>query len=326
MLCLSLHTRSKQQKLAQEKLLCKPRPFGLLVSHNLKNSLPYSGEESATSKKDFSPSTTATTMTSITTQPSTALTTALSLAPAQPTAFTPDGDELAGAAEVFASAAVVRQLINLKGFFSRMLSNVRDIFANCDLSKAQFFLNVFYNTDEYSKYENFDKLLCRLLQQNIIDMFSINQLQQLVACFENVNLTAVVEEYDTAKEKFLQDTTVLEFQRAVVSSVQPVLPSGEALVSIKIPRRLARQLSMRDIEELAIEGFEECHKSLVRLHATSGSVIIMWFIPMDLITKLEQLVEKNSAIISAKGVVEVTVNGKRVFPVFQFKVITTTVS
>lgn len=84
---------------------------------------------------------------------------------------------------------------------------------------------------------------------------------------------------------------------------------------------------MRDIEELAIEGFEECHKSLVRLHATSGSVIIMWFIPMDLITKLEQLVEKNSAIISAKGVVEVTVNGKRVFSVSQFKVIiTTTVS
>ena len=39
-LCSSLHTRTstrnKQQKLAQEKLLHKPRPFGLSVSRNLK--------------------------------------------------------------------------------------------------------------------------------------------------------------------------------------------------------------------------------------------------------------------------------------------------
>ena len=39
-LCSSLHTRTstrnKQQKFAQEKLLRKPHPFGLSVSHNLK--------------------------------------------------------------------------------------------------------------------------------------------------------------------------------------------------------------------------------------------------------------------------------------------------
>ena len=39
-LCSSLHTRTsmrnKQQKFAQEKLSCKPRPFGLSVSRNLK--------------------------------------------------------------------------------------------------------------------------------------------------------------------------------------------------------------------------------------------------------------------------------------------------
>ena len=36
MLCSSLHTRNKQQKLAKEKLLHKPWPFGLSVSCNLK--------------------------------------------------------------------------------------------------------------------------------------------------------------------------------------------------------------------------------------------------------------------------------------------------
>ena len=233
-----------------------------------------------------------------------------------------NGDELARfEAEVYANASVVRQLLNLKGFFSRMLSNARDIFAKCDLSKAQFFLDIFNNTEEYSKCDSFDKILRQLVQQNSIDVFNIDQLQQLVACFNDDKLTAVVEEYEAVKEKFLRDTAVLEFQQAVVSSVEPILPSGRAMVTIKIPRRLARQLTMRDIEELALEGFEECHKSLVRLHATPGSVVIMWFIPMDLITKLEQLVHKNAAIFSAKGVEEVTINGKKVLPVPQFKVL-----
>ena len=202
-----------------------------------------------------------------------------------------------------------------------MLSNARDIFAKCNLSKAQFFLDIFNNTEEYSKCDSFDKILRQLVQQNSIDVFNIDQLQQLVACFNDDKLTAVVEEYEAVKEKFLRDTAVLEFQQAVVSSVEPILPSGRAMVTIKIPRRLARQLTMRDIEELALEGFEECHKSLVRLHATPGSVVIMWFIPMDLITKLEQLVHKNAAIFSAKGVEEVTINGKEVLPVPQFKVL-----
>ena len=262
--------------------------------------------------------------TNTTTQQSTALTTvplAPLLHPPNPLLGS-DGGELARfEAEVYANASVVRQLLNLKGFFSRMLSNARDIFAKCDLSKAQFFLDVFNNTEEYSKCDSFEKILRQLLQQNVLDIFSIDQLQQLIACFNDDKLTAVVEAYEAEKEKFLRDTAVLEFQQAVVSSVEPVLPSGRAKVTIKIPRRLARQVSMKDIEELALEGFQECHKSLVRLHAMPGSVVIMWFIPMDLITKLEQLVHKNAAIFSAKEVEEVTVNGKRVFPLPQFKVL-----
>ena len=288
--------------------------------------MPYTDEASPTVGEVLSSPTTPTT-TNTTTQPSTALTTApvaSSLHSSNPL-LSSDGDELARfEAEVYANASVVYRLLNLKGFFSRMLSNARDIFAKCDLSKAQFFLDVFNNTEEYSKCDSFDKILRQLLQQNVIDVFNIDQLQQLVACFNDEKLTAAVEEYEAEKEKFLKDTAILEFQRAVVSSVEPVLPSGRARVTIKIPRRLARQLTMRDIEELALEGFQECHKSLVRLHAMPGSVVIMWFIPMDLITKLEQLVHKNVAIFSARGVEEVTVNGKIVFPVPQLVKVTTT--
>ena len=285
------------------------------------------GEESSNMGKGLFPPTTANFTTTITTtttatQSSTTLTTpssASSLHPSTPLAS--DSCELARfEAEIYASANVVRRLISLKGFFSRMLSNARDIFAKCDLSKAQFFLDVFNNTEDYSKCDSFDKILRQLLQRNVIDMFNIDQLQQLIACFNDDKLTVAVEEYEAEKKKFFKDTTVLEFQQAVVSSVEPVLPSGRAVVSIKIPRGLARQLSMKDIEELALEGFQECHKSLVRLHATPGSVVIMWFIRIALTTKLEQLVHKNAAIFSAKGVKEVTVDGKRVFPVPQLQV------
>ena len=275
----------------------------------------------STTTADFTVTATTTTTTITTTRPSNVLTTpsAFSLHPSAPLAS--DSCELARfEAEIYANANVVRRLINLKGFFSRMLSNARDILAKCDLSKAQFFLDVFNNTEEYSKCDSFEKILRQLLQQNVIDMFNIDQLQQFVACFNDDKLTAVVEAYDAEKKKFFQDTTVLEFQRAVVSSVEPVLPSGRAVVSIKIPRGLARQLSMKDIEELALEGFQECHKSLVQLHAMPGSVVIVWFIRIDLTTQLEQLVHKNAAIFSAKGVKEVTVDGKRVFPVPQSKV------
>ena len=266
--------------------------------------------------------TTITTATTTATQSSTTLTTPYSASSLHPsTPLTPDSCELAEfEAEIYANANVVRQLISLKGFFTRMLSNARDIFAKCDLSKAQFFLDIFNNTEEYSKCDSFDKILRQLVQRNVIDMFNIDQLQQLIACFNDDKLTAAVEEYDAEKKKFLTNTTVLEFQRAVVSSVEPVLPSGRAVVSIKIPRGLAKQLSMKDIEELALEGFQDCHKSLVRLHATPGSVVIMWFIRTDLTTKLEQLVHKNAAIFSAKGIKEVTIDKKRVFPVSQLKV------
>ena len=264
---------------------------------------------------NFTTTITTTTTSTTLTNPSSAS----SLHPSTPLAS--DSCELARfEAEIYASANVVRRLISLKGFFSRMLSNARDIFAKCDLSKAQFFLDVFNNTEDYSKCDSFDKILRQLLQRNVIDMFNIDQLQQLIACFNDDKLTVAVEEYEAEKKKFFKDTTVLEFQQAVVSSVEPVLPSGRAVVSIKIPRGLARQLSMKDIEELALEGFQECHKSLVRLHATPGSVVIIWFIQLDLTTKLEELVHKNAAIFSAKGVKEVAVDGKRVFPVPQLKV------
>ena len=118
------------------------------------------------------------------------------------------------------------------------------------------------------------------------------------------------------KESFLKHTTVLNFQRAVVSRVEPILASGMAVVTIKVPKKIARHCdrTLKDIEELAMEGFEECHKKFIRLHAEPGSIIISWVFPKGLSGRLEQLVHDNAAIFNDSGVMEVTVGGRRVFP------------
>ena len=221
-------------------------------------------------------------------------------------------------AELKASTAVVEELQGLENFYSRtLLKVVRFLKANnCDLSEAQLFLDVATGTEKFSRCDNFDKLI-RQLQRDQIDVFNISRLKELVACFDNDELTKLVELYEKKKDSFLKNTTVLDFQLAVVSRVKPDLHLGEVVVTIKIPKRMASPRTLKDIEELAMEGFEECYKSLVRLHAEVGSIIISWVFPEALSNKLEQLVHKNAAIFKNAGVEEVTVGGRRVYSVSQ---------
>ena len=220
--------------------------------------------------------------------------------------------------EIKADAGVVEELQGLESAFSRTLVKVKRFLElnKCDLSEAQLFLDVLTDTTDFSRCDNFDKLI-RRLEQDYIDVFNISRLVELVACFERDELTMVVEAYEDKKQRFLQNTTVLRFQRAVVSRVEPVIPKGKAVVTIKIPKKLASKRTLKDIEELAMEGFEEGHKSLIRLHAVAGSVIISWIFPEALIGKLVQLAHGNAAVFKNAGVEDVTVGGRRVYPVSQ---------
>ena len=223
-------------------------------------------------------------------------------------------------AEVKANVEVVEELQGLEGFFSHTLVKiVRFLKLNCDLSEAQLFLDTFIGTEDFSSCDNFDKLI-RLLQRDHIDIFNTSRLQKFVASFERDELSGFVDAYEEKKQSFLKNTTVLNFQRAVVSRVEPVLPKGRAVVTIKIPKKMASRRTLKDIEELAMEGFEECYKCLVRLHAEAGSIIISWIFPEALSDKLEQLACKNAAIFKDAGMEEVTVGGRRVFPVAQQEV------
>ena len=217
--------------------------------------------------------------------------------------------------------AVVSNLKELEASFGHMLVQVKRLLVNskCDLSDALLFLDSFIGSEVYIKCDNFDNLM-RQLQRDHISVFNISILQQLLGCFNNHELTQVIEAYSEKKDSFLKQTTVLEFQRAVVSRVEPIIARGKAVVTITISKEMASQRTLMDIENLAIEGFKECHKEFIDLHAEPGSIIISWVFPKELSGRLEQLAHDNAAIFEENGVVEVTVGERRVFPCTQQEV------
>ena len=196
-----------------------------------------------------------------------------------------------------------------------MLTDLLDLLTECkcDLSKAQFFLDDHLDTEEFRKCTNFDELL-RQLRRGHVDTFNTYYLQQLVACFKKDQLTERIKVYEAEKEYFLKDTTVIQFQQAVVSRVDPVKPSQMKDLIIKISKTLAKDRTLKDMEELASRAFEECQLEFVRIHVKSGSVIISVFFPETLADKLEHLAHKNAAVFKDAGVEEVTVDGRVVFP------------
>ena len=222
-------------------------------------------------------------------------------------------------AKIEADVAVVNNLKELEILFGRTLVQVKRLFTKRDLPDAQLFLDSVIGSEDFVECANFDKLM-RKLQQDHIDVFNISILQQLVACFNNQEQTEVIQAYNEKKESFLKQTTVLEFQRAVVSRVEPILARGMAVVTITISKEKASRRTLKDIEKIAMEGFENDQKKFIRLHAEPGSIIISWIFPKELSGGLEKLARDNAAVFKNNGVMEVTVGGRIVFPCTQQEV------
>ena len=223
--------------------------------------------------------------------------------------------------EIKAGTDVVQELRNLQRFLSDTIVDVKDFLQrNCDLSNARLFLDSLNGTKDFSRCKNFDELLLLLQEQEYIDTFNIIGLQDLVAHFNRDELTQLVENYDEKKETFLKNTTVLSFQQAVVSKVEPNPPRGKVTLTIKISKEMANKRTLKDIEKLAMNGFKECYRSLIQLHVKAGSIIILWVFPEALIGRLEQLIRENVAVFKNAEVEEVSIDGRRVYPVTEQEV------
>ena len=213
------------------------------------------------------------------------------------------------------TAAVIERLQNLETSFTKMLIDLLGLLTKCkcDLSEAQFFLDDQFDTDKFSRCTSFNALL-RQLRKEHVDTFNTYFLQHLVACFKEDQLTERFKEYEAEKEQFLLDTTVLEFQYAVASKVEPLLAGQTVKLTIKISKWLANNRNLKDIEKLALKAFDERRWSLVRMHAKVGSVVISWFFPEDQCSEFITLAVENATIFRDAGVKEVTVDGRVVFP------------
>ena len=226
--------------------------------------------------------------------------------------------------EIKADVLVVKTLQELEISFYCMLVEVMSYLQkNCTdkLIRARFFLNVYTHTEDFSSCDNFEKLMHQL-QQKHISIFNISKLQLLCTKYfeEHHDLMKIVQAYEKEKQDFFESTTVLCFQRALVSRVEPILSQGSVIVTIVIPEVIAREQTLKNIENLAKEGFKDCHKSLIHLHIKAGSIIISWVFPEALSVKLALETHKNAAIFKDAGVVEVTIGGMRVYSATQKEV------
>ena len=226
--------------------------------------------------------------------------------------------------EVRAAAAVVERLRRLHNSFATMLTDLPSLLAecNCDLSLARSFLNNLIFTEKFVQSDTFDQLLHQLRQDHM-DTFNVHFLEQLLVYLEDkikdermkTKLTQHLEDYKAKKEKFFNDTLVVDFHHAVLCKTNQAEHRRKTIkLTIKVSDHLATERTLKDIERLARKVFDDSVRSLICMHAEVGSVIISWFFPEDQRAKFITLAIKNATIFKDAGVEEVTVDGRVVFP------------
>ena len=233
-------------------------------------------------------------------------TTAVSPTPATPS----DADT----AEIEADKKVVRQLCDLECSLTVMLTNIRELhFEDRKIEKAVFFLNDFSGTEDFADCVTIEQIM-KTLRRGYIDTFNVYYLEVLAEeCLKSDDMKRLVKEYEEKKQKFLEETTVVDFQKAVVSKAKPPLPKGKVEVSIVVQKRSVGDRVLKDMELLASEVFEGNQRRFVSFHAIQGSIILLWYVPESLSDTLEQLVHQKVDILRENGVEEVTLGEDTVF-------------
>ena len=208
---------------------------------------------------------------------------------------------------------IIKQLFDLECELSLMLTELRKLLADCNFTDARFFFSNVFGTDLFDDCGDIEKLVEKLFRNGYIDTFNVYPLEKVAICLKRDDVNMLVKKYEEKKEKFLKETTVVDFQRAVVSKAKPALSKGKVEVTIKVHKRLASERVLKDIEQLAAEAFDDNQKWFVRFHAIPGSIIILWHVPESLCDTLEQLARSKTAMLREEGVEEVTIGGKTVF-------------
>ena len=175
--------------------------------------------------------------------------------------------------EIEADEKIVRQLRDLQCELSLMLTKTGELLADCDVSEAQFFCSNLFGTDDFDDCDDIKILMNKLCHHGYIDTFNVYPLEKVAVCLKRDDVNMLVQEYEKKKEMFLKETTVVDFQRAVVSKVKPALAlsKGKVEVTIKVQKRSATAIVLKDMEQLAAEAFDDSQKCFIHFHVIPGS-------------------------------------------------------
>ena len=173
--------------------------------------------------------------------------------------------------DIDADAKVISDLHELEGELTSIMVDTRKDLKDCDIAELRFYLDDLVGFEKFCRCRNVDELLLKLRRDHI-DTFNITYLKQLIHRFhQNSAIIQKLEEYEKKKEEFLRATTVKQFQQAVISKAEAVVPKGMAAVTIKIPKEYSVPRTMKDVEKLAIKGFKEHKKTLIKIHVKPES-------------------------------------------------------
>ena len=211
-----------------------------------------------------------------------------------------------------ADVEVVGGLQDLESDFSNIFTDTRKVLAKCDVTEMRFFLADLFENDNFNECCTIDEVLHKL-RRGHVDTFNIYYLKCLISRFHRSDtIMKSIEEYIKKKEKFLNTTTVQEFQQAVVSRAEAVRPKGMAEVTIKVLNISEENMrTMNDVEKLAKRAFEGRHNDLVRINVRPGSIIITWYVPEGVCEELVKLARYNMAVLREEGVEEVSIVGEK---------------
>ena len=193
-----------------------------------------------------------------------------------------------------------------------MLTGFRnqDQVKSCDVSHAQLFLADLLSSD-FINCDTSEKIINQLCNK-YVDIFNVYYLEELAIHLKCEPLEKLVDEYEKQKDHFLYETAILDFQKAIVAKTRPRLPNGMVEVTIRIPKQLADERILKDIEILALEGFEEKYHRFVCFHAKAGS-IISWYVDESLCKELQQMAQRKTALWRQHKVKEVVIGSHCVF-------------
>lgn len=193
-----------------------------------------------------------------------------------------------------------------------MLTDFRDQdqVKSCDVGRAQSFLTHLLSSD-FTNCDTSKKIINQLCNKHV-HIFHLFYLRAFADHLKCESLKKLVDEYEKKKNHFLEKTTILDFQKAIVAKTTPRLPNVMVEVTIRIPKQLANKRILIDIERLALEGFEEKYHRFVCFHAKTGS-IVSWYVDESLCKVLQQMAQRKTALWRQHEVKEVVIGSQCVF-------------